>query len=137
MGTFGGKQRTPIRRSKVSSGSKVLPGVHSQSVWARLFQDRYNACLAHVGGAGEATELQIMVSRRIATLDTECTYLESRFASLRAADEEPKPADLDLYSRLTNTFRRSCDSLGWERRAKDVTPDLARYIDSHAVEDTA
>jgi hypothetical protein len=137
MAKFGGKQPKPIRRSKVSSGSKVLPGVHSQSVWARLFQDRYNACLAHVGGAGEATELQIMVSRRIATLDTELTWIESKLAKLRAADEEPKPADLDLYSRLTNTHRRSCEALGWERTAKDCTPALSKYIEAHAVEDTS
>jgi hypothetical protein len=135
MGTFGGPQPKPIRRSKVSSGSKILPNVHEQSVWGRLFADRYTACLEHVGGKDEATELEHMVSRRIALLDTELTYIEDRLGRMRSLDQEPDAADLTLYSTLTNTHRRQCEALGWQRRAKDVTPDLAKYIDAHAVED--
>jgi hypothetical protein len=37
-------------------------------------------------------------------------------------------AELDLYSRLSNTQRRLSESLGWERTARDVTPDLETYL---------
>jgi hypothetical protein len=136
MAKFGGKQPKPLRHSKVSSGSKLLPNVHEQSVWGRLFRDRYEGVMSHLGGKSEASELEHMVARRVALLDTELTYLDDKFGKLRAADEEPTPGDLDLYSRLTNTHRRQCEALGWKRRAKDVTPDLAKYIDAHAIEDT-
>jgi hypothetical protein len=58
MGEFGGKQPKPLRRSRVSSGSKLLPNVHEQSVWGRLFRDRYEGVMSHLGGKSEASELE-------------------------------------------------------------------------------
>ncbi len=78
-----------------------------------------------LGGAAEASELEVMVARRIALLDTELTFLEDKIGMLRAEGKEPDPKDLDLYSRLTNTHRRQSEVLGFERRMKDVTPHSA------------
>jgi hypothetical protein len=115
------------RRSRITSGRKLLPGVHGQSVWARIMGDTLDDVLAHCGGADHVSTLKRMAARRIAALEAELVHLEEKFARTRAADEEPSAADLDLYSRLTNTHRRQCEALGWERVARDITGKVTAY----------
>ena len=76
-----------------------------------------------------------MQARRIAALEAELIYIEDGIAQARAAGEEPLPATLDLYGRLANGQRRHCEALGWDRTAKDVTPNIATYSRSRASED--
>jgi hypothetical protein len=54
-------------------------------------------------------------------LECELVNLEVRFAALHESGGEPKPGDLDLHSRLTNTQRRIFEFLGWQRTARDIT----------------
>ena len=35
--------------------------------------------------------------------------------------------DIDEFQRCSNSLRRLCESVGLERVARDVTPDLATY----------
>ena len=39
-------------------------------------------------------------------------------------------ADIDIleFPRTSNSLRRLCESIGLERRARDVTPDLTTYL---------
>jgi hypothetical protein len=78
-----------------------------------------------------------MAARRCASLEAELVYLEDGFAQARAAGREPEAAQLDLYSRLSNTQRRLTEGLGWERTAKDVTPSLAEYLAARGSEKPA
>jgi hypothetical protein len=41
-------------------------------------------------------------------------------------------ADLDLYNRLSGNLRRILESLGLERKARDVTPTLQSYLQAKA-----
>jgi hypothetical protein len=41
---------SPKRRSRITRGSKLLPSVHEQSVWARVVRDVLDAVVAHCGG---------------------------------------------------------------------------------------
>ncbi len=118
----------PRRRSRITRGTKLLPSVHEQSVWARIMRDRLDGVLAHCGGADFASELKHMAARRIACLEAELVFLENKLGCIHAAGGEPEAAVLDLYSRLTNTHRRQCEALGWERTARDVTPRLDVYL---------
>ena len=43
-----------------------------------------------------------------------------------------KVADLDLYNRLSGNLRRILESLGLERKARDVTPSLQSYLQAKA-----
>jgi hypothetical protein len=46
-----------------------------------------------------------------------------------AAAGEASPAEIDLYGRVASTLRRLLESVGIQRRAKDVTtPSVAQYI---------
>jgi hypothetical protein len=84
-------------------------------------RDTYRAVIAHCGGDSAISELERMLARRIATLESELTYLEDKMAAIRAAGGEPDASTLDLYSRVSNTHRRHCEAIGWRRRPRDVT----------------
>jgi len=61
MPAVNGSTSEPRRhRSRITRGSKLLPHVHEQSVWARIMRDRLDGVLAHCGGA----ELPAFLDRR-------------------------------------------------------------------------
>jgi len=113
----------PTARSRIGNGSALLPTVDGRSIWARLMRDSYTGLLAHLGGADHVSETQRMAARRVAALEAELVHLEDAFARARAEGGEPDMASLDLYSRLSNTQRRLNEVLGWQRQARDVTPN--------------
>jgi hypothetical protein len=121
-------------RSRIGNGTELLPFVDGRSVWARFMRDTFNSVVAHCGGEDYASELKRMQARRVAVLEAELIYLESKIAQHRAAGTEPPAATLDLYTRIANGQRRHCEALGFERTQRDVTPSLASIIDGKAEE---
>jgi hypothetical protein len=119
-------------RARVTNGTRMLPTVDGRSPWARLFRDNYHAVIQHCGGEDAISELERMTARRIGALEAELIYYEDKMAAIRAGGGEPKPEILDLYSRLSNTHRRHCESLGWQRRPRNVTPGLGAYLEGSA-----
>ena len=122
------KPRSPLAKSRLTNGSDLLPTTDGRSVWARMFRDMCETLADHVGGQDRMSEPERMTIRRAAALETELVHLEAKFADCRAAGAAPDAADLDLYSRITNTQRRILESLGMARRPRDVTPDLHAYL---------
>lgn len=116
------------QRSRISNGSELLPGTDGRSVWARLFRDLCEGLADHLGGADRMSEPERMTVRRAAALEAELVHLEAKFAECRAAGNAPDAADLDLYSRVTNTQRRVLEAIGATRRPRDVTPSLSEYL---------
>ena len=104
-------------------------GVDERSVGARHMRGTHGDVLGHCGGEQYASELKRLRARRIAVLEAELVHMEADFARTRAEGDKPTPADLDLYGRLANGQRRHCEGLGWERTARDVTPDLKTCLD--------
>ena len=121
------EQPKPTFRSRITTGSSLLPSVDGRSTWARIMRDTYHAMLAHAGGADYLSETKRLMARRIAACEAELVHLEDRFASQRAEGNEPDTSDLDLYGRLCGQQRRCLETLGWERTARDVTPDPLEY----------
>lgn len=72
-----------------------------------------------------------MTIRRVAALEAELVHLEDKFARERAEGKEPSAADLDLYSRLANGQRRHFEAIGYERRAKDISPPSVEAYLAH------
>ena len=79
-----------------------------------------------MGGSERMSEAQLSLIRRAATLEVELERLEGRLAT---GDED---VSLDAYQRAANSLRRLLESLGLERKAKDVTPSLADIIARHS-----
>ena len=73
--------------------------------------------VSDLGGEAVITEAERSIVRRAATLTVELERLEAKFANDQAAD-----GALDLYQRGANSLRRLLESVGLERRARDVTP---------------
>ena len=42
--------------------------------------------------------------------------------------------DLDQFGRLAGHYRRICETLGIERRKRDITPDLQSYLAAKGAE---
>jgi hypothetical protein len=116
-------------RARLTNGTVFLPTVDGRSTWARLMRDTYEAVIQHCGGEGAISELERMAARRIGALEAELVHMEDKFAALRAVGNEPDAETLDLYSRISNTHRRHCESVGFHRRPRDITPSLSTYID--------
>jgi|SRR6516165_1550422 len=133
--------RSPVAgrpaRSRITNGTALLPTVDGRSLWARLMRDTCRAVIQHCGGDSAISELERMTARRIGALEAELIHMEDKFATIRAAGGEPDAGSLDLYQRLANSQRRCCESIGWQRRPKDLTmaPHLRHYLDARAVAD--
>ena len=125
-------ERKRFARNRVTNGAALLPTVDGRSLWARLMRDNYNAVIQHCGGEDAISELERMTARRIGALEAELVYFEDKIAAIRAAGDEPDASTLDLYSRVSNTHRRHCESVGWQRRPRNVTPGLGAYLEGSA-----
>lgn len=91
-------------------------------------RDTLASLVVHCGGVDVVSETKRLAARRVAVIEAELVFLEDKFAQLRAAGDEPDAAAIDLYARVANQQRRLSEALGWERRARDVTPSLNQFI---------
>lgn len=123
--------RHPRNQSRVTNGKTLLPGVRKDSVFGRIMADTLVNLISHCGGAENLSATQQLSCRRIAFLEADLVFLESAIAECRNKGETPTE-QLDLYCRLTNAQRRSCETVGWQRTPRDLTPDLRTYLASTA-----
>jgi hypothetical protein len=121
--------RRRYARARITNGTVFLPTVDGRTPWARLMRDTYHAVIQHCGGESAISELERLAARRIGALEAELIYFEDKIAAIRAAGGQPDAELVDLYSRVSSSQRRHCESLGWQRRARDVTPDIRTYLE--------
>jgi hypothetical protein len=118
-------RRPPACRSRVGNGKVLLPMTDGRSVTARRFQDLYEDIAADLGGLDHLSEAERQLIRRAATLSAESERQEAEWANGR-------PFDLTLYSTTANCLRRLFETLGLERKSRDVTPSLQSYLQARA-----
>lgn len=111
----------PEGRSRISNGSSLLPGVDGRSTWVRRLRDLIGLHTSDLGGDDAVSEAERSIVRRIATLEVELERMEVGFAVTGQA----QPAQLDLYQRTANSLRRLLESVGLERRARELPESLA------------
>jgi hypothetical protein len=102
----------------------VLPGVDGRTVWARRLRDLIELHLNDMGGPEAVSQAQHSIIRRAATLTVELERLEAKFANAGMAEA----GELDLYQRTAGNLRRLLESVGLERKARNVTPGLREYL---------
>lgn len=120
-------------RSRLSNGRELLPGIDGRSAWVRRCKDLIADHVQDLGGLENVSVPERSIVRRAAVLTTELERLEVKFAEADAAS----PEQLDLYQRTANSLRRLLESVGLERRARDVSPTLdqiASEIDAEQAE---
>jgi hypothetical protein len=128
--TAPGKRERPQARAKrprsaLTSGRKLLLRGDVNSAWSRRYHDVLGGLVSDAGGADMLSEAQAALCR-----DAAC--LEIELERMRGALSEGGEVDLDLYGRVAGQRRRILETLGLQRRARDVTPSLANYLAAKA-----
>jgi hypothetical protein len=94
------------------------------SAWARRYHDLIAGHISDMGGADMLSEAQAALIRDAAALEIELERMRGRLS-------EGERVDLDQYGRVAGQRRRILESIGLERRARDVgAPSLAQLIES-------
>lgn len=121
-----GPKRAARVRSRVTNGATYLTLRDNGSPSARRLRDLIAMHTADLGGADNCTTAELVLVRRAAQLSLQLELLEEQFAC-RPAGEAPTKK-LEAYQRCTNCLRRVLETLGLQRRARDVTPSLDEYL---------
>lgn len=109
-------------RSRVSNGTGLFPKeVDGRTFWAKRFRDLCESHASDLGGDETLSQAQKSLIRRGAALAAQCEALEAKMAAETISVDE-----LDLYNRLSGNLRRILESIGLERRPRDVTPKTMR-----------
>jgi hypothetical protein len=123
----GASQERPKRqrpRSAVTSGRKQFVFGNPNTAWSRRFHDLVLGHINDAGGRDRLSEAQLALIKRAAGLECECERMEGRMS----CDEE---IDLDRYGRAASHLRRLLETLGIERRPRDVTPPSIEQYAAH------
>jgi hypothetical protein len=119
--------RPQTLKSKVTNGRRVFAiGGDGRGAWTRRWRDLVELHIADLGGADRMSEAQLSLCRRVSAIEVQLEQME---ASMSEGDLN---VDLDLYNRLAGNLRRILESLGLERKSRDVTPDLKSYLQAKA-----
>jgi hypothetical protein len=102
-------------RSRITNG-RLLNGVDGRSPWVRRCKDIIASHISDLGGEANTSTAERSLVRRAAVMTTELEMLEARFATAGMAESN----DLDLYVRASGNLRRLLESVGLQRRAREV-----------------
>jgi hypothetical protein len=121
-------------KSAITTGSRLLHDVDGRSAWMRRYRDLIADHVNDLGGPSAISEAEKVLVRRAAMLTLQTELMETRWAQNNG---EASPRQIETYQRCTNTLRRTLESLGLQRRPRDVTNtfDMDRLIE--AVRETA
>ena len=101
-------------RTAIANGSRVLDGIDGRSHIARRHVEITAQIAEDLGGIDLLSEAQLQLIRSAAGLVVLREDLDAK-----AADGES--IDVSTYCRISNSLRRVLDTIGLERRSKDIT----------------
>ena len=131
--------RTPApasvtRRSRVTNGQQLFVGPGTER-WRRRLSDLIAMMHSDLGGPTNTSEAEKMLVRRAGMLSLQCELMEQSWAEHH--DGVAPAKRLDEYQRTCSALRRILESLGLQRRAKDVTPTLEQYLAANKEQEAA
>ena len=106
--------QSPRQRSAVTNGRRTFVDGDGNAAWTRRWRDLVRAHAVDLGGADILSEAQSSLVRRTATIEIELEQLEGKLSKGEAVD-------LDAYTRAAGHLRRILETLGIERKSRDVT----------------
>lgn len=122
--------RPSRQKSRQANGSALLPGIDGRSAWVRRCKELIADHVNDLGGIDIVSAAERSLIRRAAVLAVELERYERKFALAG----EASPEDLDIYARVAGNLRRLLESVGLQRRPREVTPTLLEYLNSEAAE---
>jgi hypothetical protein len=122
------------KRSRISNGQEILPGVDQRLAIARRYRDLVDQIAIDQGGADRCSETRMQLIRRFASGAVLAEALEARLAN----GEEISIAE---HALLSSTLVRLAQRIGITRVPKNVVPSVKDYLASidgeNAEEDAA
>jgi hypothetical protein len=113
-------------RSRITNGRSLMPrSIDGRSVYMRRFRDVFALLVADAGGEDRVTEAIKSMARRAATITVELERYECIFAD---SQDGASPNQLETYQRLSNTLRRLLETIGIDRKPRDITPSIRDYM---------
>ena len=111
-----------IAKSRVTNGKEILPGVDGRSLIARRYRDIVAALVSDAGNPAHMSEARMQLCWRFAALSVQAEALEAQMVG-------GLPVDLSVHTQISSTLVRIASRLGIERRARNVVPSIADYIE--------
>jgi hypothetical protein len=108
-------------RSAVTNNRRLFVDGDGTSAWARRFRDLIFGHVSDLGGRDMLSEAQLSLIKRASTLELELEQAEGRLS-------KGEQIDLDSYGRAASHLRRILESLGLERKPKDIGPTLGDLL---------
>ena len=109
-------------RSAVTNGKRLFVQGDGRGPWARRYRDLITAHVSDLGGPDAGlSEAQISLIKRASAVEVELEAMEGKMS-------RGEPVDLDLFTRALGHLRRVLETLGLERKPRNVTPDLKTYL---------
>ena len=105
-------------RSAKTNGRRAFVDGDGRGPWARRWRDLQALYADDLGGESSLSEFQIGLVGTAATMRCELERLEGKLSLGEAVDT-------DMYGRIAGHYRRICETLGIERRKRDLVPTLA------------
>lgn len=118
-----GRQKD-ARKSRVTNGSDLLPGIDGRSIVARRYRDIAGAILVDQGGIDQCSESRKQLIRRFAAAAVLAEQMEAKLA-------RGEEIDISEHALLCSTLIRVGQRIGIDRVPKDVSPSLADYLASN------
>jgi len=113
--------RPPRIRSAVTNGRRLFVDGDGNSPWSRRYRDLILGHINDLGGPDVLSQSQISLVKRASAIECELEQQEGRLS-------RGEVVDLDRFTRAASHLRRMLETLGLERRARDVTPTLREYL---------
>lgn len=114
-------------RSAITSGKSLIADTDHRSAEMRRLRDLVTAHISDLGGDEVISHSQRILINRASMLTLQLEMLDRTFAS---NDFLATPRQIDRYQRVVNTLRRTLETLGIERRARNVTPTVDEYLEA-------
>ena len=114
-----------VRAALTNGSALLLRDVDGRLAWCRRLRDLVNDHTSDLSGEDNISTAEMVLVRRASMLTLQLEMLECKFA-----DQEGMATSEQLndYQRCTNTLRRTFETLGLKRRAKDIGPSLGDIL---------
>jgi hypothetical protein len=109
--------------SSVTSGRKLFVQGDSKSPWSRRYSDLVRLYAQDISGGLDLSQAQQSLIRRASAIQCQLESLEGQMSL-------GQEVDLDVFTRSASHLRRILETIGVERRARDVSPSVAEYLAS-------
>ena len=107
--------KKPKRKSSaVTSGRRLFVEGDGRSPWSRRYRDLIAGHTSDLGGYEALSEAQKSLIRRASAIECELEQMEGKLS-------QGEEIDIDVFTRSSSHLRRIFETLGIERRAKDIT----------------